>query len=65
MPILKTEKEEVLRIVRVELERSFFILHNHYNGPELQRMLPFLGEVETQVKTHLAGLSSKTLRSGE
>lgn len=63
MPISRAEKEEVLRIVLVELERSFFILHNHYNGPDLDRMQPFLGEIETQVKTHLADLRSKILSS--
>lgn len=61
MPISKAEKEEVLRIVLVELERSFFILHNHYDGPELQLMQPFLAEIETTLKTCLADLRSKTL----
>lgn len=61
MSISNADKEDVLRKVLVEMERSFFILSNHYNSPELQRLLPLLGDIETQIKTRLADLRAVIL----
>lgn len=61
MSISKADKEDVLRNVLVEIERSFFILSNHYNGPGLKRLLPLLGDIETQIKTRLADLRTVIL----
>jgi len=57
MELSKRDKEDVLLNVRIEMERMFGILTNHYNRTERERSMPMLTEIETRFKKYFQKVS--------
>ena len=61
MELSKRDKEDMLLNVRIEMERMFSILTNHYNRAERERSMPMLTEVETLFKQYFQTVSKDYL----
>ena len=57
MPISKREKNDVLRNVRIEMDRMFGVLSSYYERPDLDELLPLLAEIEIRFKINLQKMS--------